>query len=89
VCTTSDSGGIHTNSGIPAKVYANMVDTLGRAAAAQVRYRAQITYLTPQATFADARAAFVSAAADVGASTAATAGAWEAQGVTAGWQPAC
>jgi bacillolysin len=89
VCTTSDSGGIHTNSGIPAKVYANMVDTLGRAAAAQVRYRAQTTYLTPQATFADARAAFVSAAADVGASTAATAGAWEAQGVTAGWQPAC
>ncbi|HEY6760475.1 MAG TPA: M4 family metallopeptidase [Baekduia sp.] len=89
VCTSSDEGGVHTNSGIPNKVYANLVDTIGRASAEQVRYRAQTTYLTPEASFADARAAFVSAAADVGASTTSVANAWQAQGVTATWQPSC
>ena len=89
VCTTADNGGVHTNSGIPNKVYANLVDALGRSTAAQVRYRAQTTYLTPQASFADARAAFVSAASDVGASTTAVANAWQAQGVTATWAPSC
>ncbi|MCW2992951.1 MAG: peptidase [Conexibacter sp.] len=89
VCTSSDNGGVHTNSGIPNKVYANLVDTIGRGAAAQVRYRAQTTYLTPQSGFADARAAFVAAAGDVGASATSVAGAWQAQGVTATWQPPC
>jgi Zn-dependent metalloprotease len=89
VCTSADNGGVHTNSGIPNKVYANLVDTIGRAAAAQVRYRAQTTYLTPQSGFADARAAFVSAASDVGASATSVANAWQAQGVTATWQPPC
>src|SRR4051794_20895039 len=89
VCTGSDNGGVHTNSGIPNKVYANLVDSLGRGVAAKVRYRAQTTYLTPQATFADARAAFVSAAPDVGASATTVASAWQAQGVTATWQPPC
>jgi bacillolysin len=89
VCTILDNGGVHINGGIPNKVYANLVDSLGRPAAAQVRYRAQTTYLTPQAGFADARAAFVSAAADVGADPTATAAAWEAQGVTATWTPPC
>ena len=45
VCTSSDNGGVHTNSGIPNKVYANLVDALGRGNAAQVRYRAQAVYL--------------------------------------------
>jgi Zn-dependent metalloprotease len=89
VCTTSDEGGVHTNSGIPNKVYANLVDALGRTQAAQVRYRAQTTYLTPQSGFADARAAFVSAASDVGASTTTVANAWQAQGVTSTWAPSC
>ncbi|WCB94674.1 hypothetical protein DSM104299_03412 [Baekduia alba] len=89
VCTSSDEGGVHTNSGIPNKVYANLVDTIGRSGAEQVRYRAQTSYLTPQATFADARAAFVSAAGDVGADATAAADAWQAQGVTATWQPSC
>jgi Zn-dependent metalloprotease len=89
VCTSSDNGGVHTNSGIPNKVYANMVSSLGRASAKQVRYRAQTTYLTPQASFADARAAFVSAAGDVGANATSVANAWQAQGVTATWQPSC
>jgi Zn-dependent metalloprotease len=89
VCTTDDEGGVHTNSGIPNKVYANLVDTIGRASAEQVRYRAQTTYLTPQSGFADARAAFVSAAGDVGANATSVANAWQAQGVTATWQPSC
>jgi Zn-dependent metalloprotease len=89
VCTSSDNGGVHTNSGIPNKVYANLVDTIGRPLAEQIHYRAETTYLTPQAGFADARAAFVSAAGDVGASATAVAAAWQAQGVTATWQPAC
>jgi Zn-dependent metalloprotease len=66
-----------------------MVDTIGRSQAEQVRYRAQTTYLTPQSGFADARAAFVSAAGDVGASTTAVANAWQAQGVTSTWAPSC
>jgi Zn-dependent metalloprotease len=89
VCTSSDNGGVHTNSGIPNKVYANLVDAIGRASAEQVRYRAQTTYLEPQSGFADARAAFVAAASDVGASTTSVADAWQAQGVTATWAPSC
>src|SRR4051794_15207011 len=89
VCTSSDNGGVHTNSGIPNKVYANLVDTLGRGAAEQIRYRAQTTYLGPTSSFADARAAFVQAASDVGSDAGATGAAWDAQGVTASWQPGC
>jgi Zn-dependent metalloprotease len=89
VCTSSDSGGVHTNSGIPNKVYANLIDTLGRGGAEQVRYRAQTTYLGPNATFADARAAEEQAASDLGYSAATVGSAWEAQGVTASWQPSC
>jgi Zn-dependent metalloprotease len=89
VCTSSDNGGVHTNSGIPNKVYANLVDSLGRGAAEQVRYRAQTTYLGPNATFADARAAEEQAATDLGVSASTVGAAWEAQGVTPSWQPAC
>jgi bacillolysin/thermolysin len=89
VCTSADNGGVHTNSGIPNKVYANLVDTIGRSLAEQIHYRAETTYLTPQAGFADARAAFIAAAGDVGADPAAVAAAWQAQGVTATWQPPC
>ena len=66
VCTASDNGGVHTNSGIPNKVYANLVDSLGRSGAEQVRYRAQTVYMGPTATFADARAAEEQAASDLG-----------------------
>jgi bacillolysin len=89
VCTTDDNGGVHDNSGIPNKVYANLVDALGRGPAEQVRYRAQTTYLGPNATFADARAAEEQAATDLGIDAAAVGAAWEAQGVTATWQPTC
>jgi bacillolysin len=89
VCTTDDDGGVHTNSGIPNKVYANLVASVGRASAEQVRYRAQTTYLGPNATFADARAAEEQAATDLGIDAGAVGAAWEAQGVTASWQPSC
>jgi Zn-dependent metalloprotease len=89
VCTTSDNGGVHTNSGIPNKVYANLVDSLGRGGAEQVRYRAQTVYMGPSATFADARAAEEQAASDLGLSASAVGNAWQAQGVTASWQPPC
>jgi bacillolysin len=89
VCTSSDNGGVHTNSGIPNKVYANLVDALGRSSAAQVRYRAQSVYLGPNATFADARAAEQQAASDLGLSATTVGNAWQAQGVTASWQPPC
>jgi Zn-dependent metalloprotease len=65
------------------------VDSLGRGAAEQVRYRAQTTYLGPNATFADARAAEEQAATDLGVSATAVGAAWQAQGVTASWQPPC
>ena len=89
LCTADDNGGVHTNSGIPNKVYANLVAALGRASAEQVRYRAQTTYLGPNSTFADARAAEEQAATDLGIDSAAVGAAWEAQGVTATWQPPC
>ena len=89
VCTSSDNGGVHTNSGIPNKVYANLVDSLGRGGAEQVRYRAQTIYLGPNATFADARAAEQQAASDLGLSATTVGNAWQAQGVTASWQPPC
>jgi bacillolysin len=89
VCTSSDNGGVHTNSGIPNKVYANLVDSLGRGAAEQIRDRAQTPYLGPSATFADARAAEEPAASDLGYSASSVGSAWGAQGVTASWQPSC
>ena len=89
VCTSSDNGGVHTNSGIPNKVYANLVDSLGRGGAEQVRYRAQTVYLGPNATFADARAAEQQAASDLGYSATTVGNAWQAQGVTVTWQPSC
>ncbi len=88
-CTSSDHGGVHTNSGIPNKVYANLVDALGRSGAEQVRYRAQTVYLGPTATFADARAAEQQAATDLGLSATTVGNAWQPQGVTASWQPPC
>jgi bacillolysin len=89
VCTTDDDGGVHVNDGIPNKVYANLVDAIGRGSAQQIRYRAQTTYLGPSATFADARAAEQQAATDLGYDPATVGAAWEAQGVTPSWQPPC
>jgi Zn-dependent metalloprotease len=73
----------------PNKVYPNLVDSMGRGAAEQIRYRAQTTCVGPTATFADARAAEEQAAAELGYSASAAGSAWQAQGVTASWQPSC
>ena len=59
----------------------------GPRPAEQIRYRAQTVYLGPNATFADARAAEQQAASDLGYSSTSVGNAWQAQGVSASWQP--
>lgn len=73
VNTTSDNGGVHTNSGIPNKAFYLTASNanVGNDKAAQIYYRALTTYLTSSATFHDARVALVQAATDLyGASSA-------------------
>jgi bacillolysin len=60
---SGDHGGVHTNSGVPNKAYALMVDGgsfngrtitgIGLTKAAKIEYRALTTYLTSGATFLD------------------------------------
>jgi Zn-dependent metalloprotease len=62
-CATSDSGGVHVNSGIPNHAFALLVDggtyngrtigRLGRTKAAHVYWRAQIAHQVPASDFAD------------------------------------
>ena len=59
----SDSGGVHSNSGVPNHAFALMVDGgsyngrtvtgIGLTKAAKIQYRALTTYLTSGSTFAD------------------------------------
>jgi len=88
-CITEDGGGVHVFSGILNKVYVNLVDRLGRGPAQQIRYRAQVRYLRPTASFADARAAFELAARDLRLPVATVSGAFADQGITPGWTPGC
>jgi hypothetical protein len=63
VCSTSDQGGVHTNSGIPNHAYALLVDggtynghtvaPIGLTKAAAIYYRAQTVYQGPASDFAD------------------------------------
>lgn len=63
VCTTSDSGGVHTNSGIPNHAFALLVDggtyngqtiaALGSTKAAHLYWRAMSVYQGPDSGFAD------------------------------------
>lgn len=63
VCGTDDSGGVHTNSGIPNHAFALMVDGgtynsttitgIGLTKAAKIEYRALTVYLTSGAGFSD------------------------------------
>ena len=63
VCDASDSGGVHTNSGIPNHAFALLVDggtfngqtieALGLTKAAQIYYRAQSVYHVFDSDFAD------------------------------------
>ena len=63
-CGTSDNGGVHTNSGVPNKAFALMVDGgsfngytitgIGLDQAVQIEYRANTRYLSSTAKFLDA-----------------------------------
>ncbi|HDX9579403.1 M4 family metallopeptidase [Bacillus cytotoxicus] len=78
---TSDNGGVHTNSGIINKAayllanggthYGVTVNGIGKDKVGAIYYRANTVYLTESATFGQARASLVQAAADLyGASSA-------------------
>ena len=87
VITTQDSGGVHTNSGIPNKAFYITAtnNSVGLAKAEQIYYRALTVYLTSSSQFTDARAALVQAAVDLyganGAEVTAINAAWDAIGV--------
>jgi Zn-dependent metalloprotease len=65
VNTSSDNGGVHTNSGIPNKAAYNIAQAIGKDKMEKVWYRALTLYLTSGAQFSDARDASVQAAADL------------------------
>lgn len=74
-CGEGDSGGVHSNSGIPNHAYALLVDGgtyngqvisgLGFTKAAHIFWRAQNVYLTPTSNFADLANALEAACADL------------------------
>ncbi|PWK16362.1 M4 family metallopeptidase [Tumebacillus permanentifrigoris] len=62
VNTTSDNGGVHTNSGIPNKAFYNFATAIGsRTIAGKVWYVASRDYMTSSTNFSGARAATLSA----------------------------
>ncbi|SHJ09979.1 Zn-dependent metalloprotease [Clostridium cavendishii DSM 21758] len=65
VNTTADSGGVHTNSGIPNKAFYNIATSIGTEKAVKIYYRALTTYLFASANFTDARSAIEKAANDL------------------------
>ncbi|PWK16365.1 M4 family metallopeptidase [Tumebacillus permanentifrigoris] len=70
VNTTSDNGGVHTNSGIPNKAFYNFATAIGsRTIAGKVWYTASRDYMTSSTNFAGARAATLSAVAALYGST--------------------
>ena len=77
VNTTSDNGGVHTNSGITNKAAYLVAQALGCEKTARIYYKALTTYYTSSTNFAGSETALVQAATDLyGASSA------EAQAVT-------
>lgn len=74
-CSTTDSGGVHTNSGIPNHAYALLVDggtyngqtigSLGFTKAAHIFWRAQSVYLTSTSDFNSLADALDAACADL------------------------
>lgn len=65
VNTTQDNGGVHTNSGIPNRAAALIIDALGRDKAQRIYYKALTTYLTRSSQFADDRNAVEQSAKDL------------------------
>lgn len=74
-CTTSDGGGVHTNSGVPNHTYTLLVDGgtynsqtvtgLGLTKAAHIFWRAQSTYLGPTSAFPDLANALAQSCTDL------------------------
>ncbi len=74
-CTTGDSGGVHSNSGVPNHGYAFLVDGgtyngftldgIGLTKAAHIYWRAQTEYQTPTTDFADHADALVTSCNDL------------------------
>ncbi|MGG1396731.1 M4 family metallopeptidase [Bacillus salipaludis] len=85
VNTTSDNGGVHTNSGIPNKAAYLTIQQVGFDTAQKIYYRALTVYLSPKSNFSDARASLLAAAADLYGSGStqysAVASAWSQVGV--------
>lgn len=63
--TTSDNGGVHTNSGIPNKACYLIGSNIGIEKTEQIYYRALANYFTSSTNFSGARAALAQAAADL------------------------
>ncbi|MGD6848743.1 M4 family metallopeptidase [Rossellomorea aquimaris] len=85
VNTSSDNGGVHTNSGIPNKAAYNTISSIGKVKAEKIYYRALTVYLTPTSNFSYARAALLQSTADLYGNGSATynsvKAAWDAVGV--------
>jgi Zn-dependent metalloprotease len=86
--TSSDNGGVHTNSGIPNKAGYLIAQAIGCAKTAQIYYRALTNYMTTTTDFLGARNALTQAATDLyGASSqevTAVSNAYDAIGVGGG-----
>lgn len=64
VVTCGDSGGVHTNSGVPNHAYYLMAQDLGRAEASHVFYRAVNFYLTEESGFDELEDALMHSASE-------------------------
>lgn len=74
-CSTDDNGGVHSNSGVPNRGYALLVDGgtsngttvegIGLDKAAAIHWRAQSAYLTPTSDFTDHADALAASCADL------------------------
>lgn len=65
VSTSSDNGGVHTNSGIPNKAAYNIATAIGKEKMEAIWYRTLTLYLNSGSQFTDARDATVQAAGDL------------------------
>lgn len=63
--TSSDNGGVHTNSGIPNKAAYLIAKSIGNAKTAKIYYRALTQYMTSTTNFSGAKNALVQAATDL------------------------
>lgn len=71
VDTSSDNGGVHTNSGITNKAAYNIVQSIGKDKMERIWYRTLTLYLNSGSQFSDARDASVQSAADLYGATSA------------------